>query len=161
MAGRRLDDWNDGPMRSVDAHKRVVRRLFDEVWNGRDLSVIPELYSEDFVADYRPHGALRHGHAGLRAMVEAAFATFPDYHEELLDLCAEGDNVAVHLRISGTQLGRWGVVAPTGRRLSFEEMLWLTFDEDGRVVRQRGVADNLEALRQAGVIPGRSDDDRR
>jgi predicted ester cyclase len=146
-------------MSVADEHKRVVGRLFDEVWNGRDVSVIPDLYSEQFVADYRPYAPLRHGHAGVRAMLEGATVAFPDYHEELLAMCAEGDTVAVHLRVAGTQLGRWGALRPTGRRLTFEEMLWLTFDVDGRVLRQRGVVDNLLALRQAGVIPTPSADD--
>jgi predicted ester cyclase len=140
-------------MAPQDDHKRTVRRLFDEVWNGRDLSVIAALYSPDFVADYRPYAPLRHGHDGVRTMVEGAIAAFPDYHEELLDMVADDDRVAVHLRITGTQLGRWGPLAPTGRQLEFEEMLWLRFDGDGRVVHQRGVVDNLLALRQAGVIP--------
>jgi predicted ester cyclase len=138
---------------SPEEHKRTVRRLFDEVWNGRDLSVVQELYSPEFVADYRPYAPLRTGHDGVRAMVEGAVTAFPDYHEELLDQCAEGDHVVVHLRITGTQLGAWGPLPPTGKHLSFEEMLWLTFDGDGRVVRQRGIVDNLLALRQAGVIP--------
>lgn len=85
-------------------------------------------------------------------MVERAWATFPDYHEELLALVAEGDRMAVHLRISGTQLGPWGPVPPTGRRLEFDEMLLLDFAADGRVAYQRGIVDNLAGLRQAGVI---------
>ena len=146
-------------MSTVDAHKQVVHRLFAEVWNGRDLAVIPQLYSEQFVADYRPYAPLRQGHAGVRTMVEGAHATFSEYDEELLDLCAEGSTVVVHLRISGVHTGPWGALAPTGRRLEFEEMLWLTFDDDGRVVHQRGIVDNLLGLRQAGVIPTPSERD--
>lgn len=138
---------------SLEGHRRTVRRLFDEIWNGRDLTAIPELYAEDFVADYRPYAPLRRGHEGVRAMVGGAIAAFPDYHEDLLSVCVEGDAAAVHLRITGTQLGSWGPLAPTGRRLEFEEMLWLSFAPDGRVVHQRGVTDNLHALRQAGVLP--------
>jgi hypothetical protein len=37
--------------------------------------------------------------------------------------------------------------------LEFEEMIMLTFADDGRVVHQRGVVDNLRGLRQAGAIP--------
>ena len=92
-------------------------------------------------------------------MVEGALATFPDYREELLGLVADGDTVAVHLRITGTQTGPWGPLPPTGRRLVFEEMLWLTFDGTGRVARQRGIVDNLLALRQAGAIPTPSSPD--
>jgi predicted ester cyclase len=140
-------------MSATASHQRTVHRLFDELWNGRNLSVIPELYMEDFVADYRPYAPLRHGHNGVRTMVQAAIATFPDYHEELLAMCADGDQAAVHLRINGTQSGAWGALPPTGKRLMFEEILWLTFGTDGRVWRQRGIVDNLHALRQAGFIP--------
>jgi predicted ester cyclase len=139
-----------------ERNKRVVNRLFDEVWNGRRLDVISELYTPDFVVDYRPYAPLRSGRQAVVDMVERAWATFPDYHEELLALVAEGDVVAVHLRITGTQLGAWGVVPASGRRLQFEEMLWLTFDDVGRVEHQRGIADNLAGLRQAGVVPSPS-----
>jgi GrpB-like predicted nucleotidyltransferase (UPF0157 family)/predicted ester cyclase len=136
-----------------ERHKAVVRRLFDEVWNGRHLDALDELYAPDYVADYRPYGPLRHGPEGVREMVDGVWATFPDYHEELLSMVADGWRVAVHLRTSGTQLGAWGPLPATGKRLEFEEMILFEFDESGRVVHQRGIVDNLLGLRQAGVIP--------
>jgi GrpB-like predicted nucleotidyltransferase (UPF0157 family)/predicted ester cyclase len=136
-----------------ERHKSIVRRLFDEVWNGRQYDVLHELYAPDYVADYRPYGPLRHGPGGVREMVAGAWATFPDYHEELLSMVAEGWRVAVHLRTSGTQLGAWGPLPATGKRLEFEELILLEFDASGRVAHQRGIVDNLNALRQAGVMP--------
>ncbi len=136
-----------------ERHKEVVRRLFDEVWNGRQFDVLDDLYAPDYVADYRPYAPLRHGSDAVREMVEGAWATFPDYHEELLSMVADGWRVAVHLRTSGTQLGGWGPLPATGKRLEFEEMILLEFDESGRVASQRGIVDNLNALRQAGVMP--------
>jgi steroid delta-isomerase-like uncharacterized protein len=130
-----------------------VRRLFGEVWNGRQLDALDDLYAPDYVADYRPYGPLRHGPDAVREMVERTWATFPDYHEELLSMVAEDWRVAVHLRTSGTHLGAWGPLPATGKRLEFEEMIVLEFDESGRVVHQRGLVDNLNALRQAGVMP--------
>jgi predicted SnoaL-like aldol condensation-catalyzing enzyme len=82
----------------AERNKRVVHRLFDEVWNGRRLDVISELYTPDFVVDYRPYAPLRSGRQAVVDMVERAWVTFPDYHEELLSLVAEGDAVAVHGR---------------------------------------------------------------
>jgi len=135
-------------------NRAAVHRLFDEIWNGRQLDVIPELYAHDYCVDYRPYAPLRYGHAAVREMVDRAYETMPDYHEELLAMVAEGERIAVHLRISGTQTGAWGPVPPTGRRLEFEEIVILTFDADGRVRHQRGVVDNLNGLRQAGVVAG-------
>ncbi len=134
-------------------HRATVHRLFDEVWNGRRFEVIDELFAPDFVADYRPYSPLRRGREAVRDMVERAYATMPDYHEELLAMVVEGDAAAIHLQISGTQLGAWGPLPPTGRRLEFEEMLIMRFAPDGRVVHQRGIVDNLAGLRQAGVMP--------
>lgn len=62
---------------------------------------------------------LRQGHEGILQMVEGAWTAFPDYHEELHELIAEGDRVVVHLTISGTQRGQWGPLAPTGKRVQF------------------------------------------
>jgi len=138
-------------------HRATIQRLFDDVWNGRRVEFIPALYAPEYVVDYRPYSELRHGRDAVRAMVERAWATMPDYHEELLAVLVDGDRAAVHLRISGTQLGAWGPIPPTGRRLEFEEILLLTFDVHGRVVHQRGIVDNLAGLRQAGVIPSTQD----
>ncbi|MGE5596896.1 MAG: ester cyclase [Hyphomicrobiales bacterium] len=137
---------------SIEANRELVQRLFDEVWNAETPGTIEELYTEDFVSDYRPYGELRHGHQAIRDMVAAARRTFPDYREELVDMVAEEERVAVRLRITGTQLGAWGPIAPTGKRVSYEEMLILQV-RDGRVASQRGIADNLSALRQLGVMP--------
>ncbi len=144
---RRAREWR------CARHRAVVHRLFDEVWNGRRLEVIDDLYSPDLVFDYRPYGPLRHSRESVRDAVERAWVAFPDYHEELLSMVAEDWRVAVHLRTTGTQLGQWGPLPPTGKHLEFEEMILLEFDSTGRVVHQRGIVDNLNALRQAGVIP--------
>ena len=88
----------------------------------------------------------------MRAMVEGAWTAFPDYHEEVHELIAEGDRVVVHLTISGTQQGQWGLLSATGKRAEFDEIVILQI-RDGKVLRQRGVVDNLSALRQLGAVP--------
>jgi predicted ester cyclase len=135
-----------------DDNKRLVREITEVIWNGRGLDRIPEFYAPDFVADYRPYAALRVGYEGIRGMVERAWAAFPDYHEELHELIAEGDRVVARFTISGTQHGQWGALPPTGRRAEFEEIAILVI-RDGKVRGQRGIVDNLSALRQLGVVP--------
>jgi steroid delta-isomerase-like uncharacterized protein len=134
-----------------EENKRLVRQITEVIWNGRGVDRIPEFYAADFVGDYRPY-ALREGHAGVRAMVEGAWTAFPDYHEAIQDLIAEGDRVVIHLTISGTQQGQWGPLPATGKRAQFDEIAILQI-RDGKVVRQRGVVDNLAALRQLGAVP--------
>jgi predicted ester cyclase len=134
-----------------EASKALVQRLFD-VWNTGVLDKINELYAEDYVADYRPYAPLRRGREGIRDMIRRAHATFPDYHEELEELIVEGDKVVVRLTVTGTQLGSWGPLPPTGKKARFEEILILRI-RDGQVVWQHGIADHLNALRQLGALP--------
>src|SRR5262245_43923974 len=93
-----------------EENKRLRREITGVVWNRRRRKRIPEFYASDFVGDCRPY-ALREGHEGVRAMVEGAWTAFPDYHEEVHELIAEGDRVVVHMTISGTQQGQWGTSA--------------------------------------------------
>ena len=142
-----------------EENKKLVREITEVVWNSRGLDRIPEFYALDFVGDYRPY-ALREGHEGIRAMVEGAWTAFPDYHEEVHELIAEGDRVVVHLTISGTSLVSMsrsrtppmGALPATGKRAQSDEIVILQI-RDGKVLRQRGIVDNLSALRQLGVVP--------
>jgi steroid delta-isomerase-like uncharacterized protein len=136
---------------SVERNKAIVRHLF-EVWNTGRLDAIEELYSADYVADYRPYAPLRRGYDAIKDMIQRAHVAFPDYHEELEEMVAEDDKVVVRLTITGTQLGQWGPLPPTGKPVRFEEIVILGF-VDGKVVSQRGIPDNLAALRQLGVVP--------
>jgi predicted ester cyclase len=135
-----------------ERNKALVRELTEHVWNRRALDRIPEFYAPEYVADYRPYAPVREGHAAIRGMVERAWEAFPDYHEKLHELVAEGPLVVARFTVSGTQSGRWGILPPTGKHVQFEEIVILEL-RDGKVVRQRGIPDNLAALRQLGVLP--------
>ena len=137
---------------SIERNKAIVRRLFDEVWNTGRLDAIEELYAADYVADYRPYAPLRHGHDAIKGMVERAHIAFPDFHEELEEMIAEGDKVVVRLTITGTQRGQWGPLPATGKPVGFEEIVILRI-VDRKVAEQRGLPDNLAGLRQLGVMP--------
>jgi steroid delta-isomerase-like uncharacterized protein len=139
-------------MKLEEENKALVRELTEQIWNRRRIDQIPNFYSPDFVANYRPYAAERRGHEGIKGMVERTWAAFPDYHEEIQELIAEGDRVVVHLVNSGTQAGQWGPLPPTGKRMEVTEIVILQI-RDGKVIQQRGVVDNLSALRQLGAIP--------
>lgn len=139
----------------AERNKAVVRGLTEHVWNSGALERIPEFYAPGYVADYRPYAPLREGHGAVRGMVQRARTAFPDHHEELHEIIAEGPVVVARFTVSGTQSGRWGVVPPTGRQVQFDEIVILELRE-GKVVNQRGVADNLTALWQLGMLPGPS-----
>jgi predicted ester cyclase len=81
--------------------------------------------------------------AGLRAVVRA----FPDYHWELRSLLIEGDSIAAHFTDTGTHLGEFLGVAPTGRTVTTSEFAVYRLARD-RIAQVWVTADNLTLLDQ-------------
>jgi predicted ester cyclase len=79
-------------------------------------------------------------------------AAFPDMRWRIEQLIAEGDWVAARLTFTGTHLGTFGEIAPTGRRVSMQEMIfWRVVD--GRLHAFWAQADALGLRIQLGAIP--------
>ena len=84
-------------------------------------------------------------------------AAFPDLRTTIEHQVAEGDTVATRATLSGTHLGAFMGVAPTGKHLTWGILL---MDQivDGRIVLHHANADWLSVLIQLGVIapPGQA-----
>ena len=139
-------------MNQQEQNKALVRRLTEDIWNQANVEKIPDYYSETYEVDYRPYAPVRHGHDAIQGMVERAHAAFSNYHEELSEVLADGDKVVARFTVSGEQTGKWGAIPPTGKSVAYDEIIVLTV-RDGRVVHQSGIADNVVALHQLGLLP--------
>ena len=73
---------------------------------------------------------------------------------EIVTLISEGEKVAAHFRCSGTHLGEWLGVPPTGRRFERVDEVCIFEVREGRFVSALRVEENLSRLRQLGMFPG-------
>ena len=137
---------------SVEANKAIVRRLFEEVFNKRNLAVADELLTETSLNHDDPHGGGRVGPKSLKGVVQMLTAAFPDFHMIIEDLVAEGDKVVIRVTASGTHQGAYMGIAPTGKRFTQQQM-HLVRVVDGKVTENWNVRDDLGMLQQLGVIP--------
>jgi hypothetical protein len=74
---------------------------------------------------------------GLAAYIDGVKAVgtgFPDYRWELQDLVVEDDTIAARLIGRGTHTGVFSGIAPTGRRISTQELVMYRF-AGGKIVR--------------------------
>jgi predicted ester cyclase len=55
--------------------------------------------------------------------VQAVCTGFPDYHWELQDVVVEGNTIAARLIGRGTHDGVFDGIAPTGRRITIQELV--------------------------------------
>jgi predicted ester cyclase len=64
----------------------------------------------------------------------------------------QGDKVVIRWTMGGTQLGPFGPIPPTGKRISWSGITICRI-ADGKVIDDRGEEDSLSVMRQLGVVP--------
>src|SRR6185503_1929342 len=100
-------------------HNEAVVREFVEAVNRRDWSRLEELLAPEFVRHSSTFGQPQiRSREQLRDFLAGEAGTFPDAHESIHFLVAEGDMVAVHSGFRGTQCGPVGPFPASGKTLS-------------------------------------------
>jgi predicted ester cyclase len=77
---------------------------------------------------------------------------FPDLHLTVEDLIGEEDKVVARIVVTGTHLGEYMGMEPTGKSIAYDEIFIFRF-ANGRVVETWGVVDVFSQMKQLGVIP--------
>jgi predicted ester cyclase len=131
-------------------NKEVIRR-FIEAYNNRDLEVFYELVAPDYI----DHTHQQRGREEFKHLFTLAFEGFPDWHESIQDMIAEGEKVWVHVRATGTHSGQWtlfGVpLPPTGNKVVMD-MVFMFRVVNGRLVEGGEVDDQVDFFKQLGLI---------
>ena len=110
----------------------VMRRIFEEVINAKQLDLAEELYAEDH-ALYPNEGGVARGGAGMKEAFAGLHEQFEDARAEIESLVAEGDMVAVRVTFSGRDTS-------SGEQIFWPEMIFTRF-ADGRAVESWEITD--------------------
>jgi len=121
--------------------KDMVRCLVEAINAGEEQVAVEELFA--------PRMARR-----VKRLFAEFRTAFPDWHEEIVQLVAEGDAVAGRFRCSGTHRGEFLGEAPTHKRMEVEEVFFLRVGE-GKFVDFWALEDSLNRMRQLGLLPSR------
>ena len=139
-------------MMSLEANKAIARRVWNDVFNKRDLALADELVAADAINHEAPPGVPARGPESLKAAVTWLSAAFPDMHMAIDDVVAEGDKVVLQTTFSGTHQGPFWGIAPTGRRFAQHHVHVFRL-ADAKVVEHWAVRDDLGFLQQLGAAP--------
>jgi C-1 hydroxylase len=134
-------------MSKEDKNKAAVRRFYEDVVNKKNMALIPELIAPNYVSNLTPEIK---GPEGVKNLFTSLFAAFPDWHEKIDYMFAEGDMVATFTTSSGTFTGKWGDVAPTGKKVTSKSANLCRL-KDGKQVEVLGIMDTLSIYQQAGI----------
>ena len=140
----------------VDANKAVVRRFYDELWNGRQLDVADEIFAEGCRSHQLRSGeessALARAPEEIKQHVREWLAGFPDLRFEVDELIAEGDLVASRCSMSGSHQGSWMGLEPNGKQINIVMSVTHRIRE-GLIVEDWVIVEALGFFQQLGLIP--------
>ena len=136
---------------STEENKALTLRLIEEVINQGKLSTLDELIAADAVDHSLPPG-LPPGREGVKLFLGMIRTAFPDIHETVEDIIAEGDTVVTRTTWRGTHQGALLGIAPTGKQVSVSG-IDISRVASGKFVEHWQSADDLGLLQQLGVIP--------
>jgi predicted ester cyclase len=106
---------------------------------------------DDFVSpDYIDHSN-NVGREGLKQLIIMGLNAFPDWHETIEDIIAEGDKVWVRLSYTGTHKGDFMGLSPTENKIT-SKAVDIYRIVDGKLAEYWNVTDNINILRQVGAI---------
>ena len=125
--------------KTLSENKSVVLRSETELWSKGNLALADELYSPDFVCHFVV-GADWRGLEGIKGEVRRHRISFSDWNEHVDDIIAEGDKVVIRFTSTGTQLGEFEGIAPTGRKVRIQEVAIFRL-AGGKIVEQWGLPD--------------------
>ena len=140
-----------------EGNKAVVQRAYLEGMNRRDMSVIRECFSPDYI-NYFPAGQGQlQGIDDFVASLSEFLGAFSDLVFTVEQVLAEGDRVALRWSATGVHTGDYRglppthVIAATGRPISFSATdIYQVVD--GRIVAEWNTFDGYHVLHQMGVL---------
>lgn len=136
---------------STETNKATVRRLVEEGINQANEEVFLSLLSPDAV-DHSAQPATPQGRASWNLGRKLFGAAFPDGRWSITEMIAENQLVVTRATFSGTHLGAFMGVPPTGRRVQFDSIYICRLD-NALIVERWVSSDQLGLLRQLGALP--------
>ncbi|TYQ27761.1 ester cyclase [Pseudanabaena sp. UWO311] len=137
-------------MSDTDKNKQIIQNFVRLVWNGRDLSVLKDFWTEDCVnhamagTDNRGLNALRIYHDSF---FDDFFSAFPDIQIEIVQQVAEGDRIATYITSQGTHRGDFYGIPPTGKHIS-TSVIRIDRIQDGKIAEHWSVSDAASLMQQ-------------
>ena len=127
------------------ANRDVVKK-YHEVWSNGQVIELDKILAPDFVCHFID-GIKWKGIEGANSSITSHRKSFPDWNEEIVDMISEGDKVVTRFKSTGTQLGAFNGLDPTGKKVTIYETAIYRL-ANGKIVEQWGFPDALSLNNQ-------------
>ena len=138
------------PATVVDGQKAVAAAALDALWNGHDKAAVGDYVADNFLYHEAGSTSSALGVRGAAFLADYLHRAFPDLAYTTDEIVAEGDSVVVRWTAAGTQSGAYGLVAPTGAKVSWSGITMFKI-ADGKVSEAWVSQDWRELAQQLGL----------
>jgi steroid delta-isomerase-like uncharacterized protein len=128
---------------------RVSRRIFEEVWNNKNIDAIDELMAADYVHHDPQSPKFSGGKEGYKQLVEYYLKAFPDSHFTIDQEIQQGDTAVTRWTVRGTHKGDLQTFPASGKTFSVSGITVARL-QDGKFVESWNNWDALGLLQQLG-----------
>ncbi len=137
-----------------EENKAITRQLIEELFNTGNQEIVDNVLADDYVDHSPSHPDLPGPENLKRAVVEWRFA-FPDTHNVIEDMVAEGDKIAVRWITRATHREEFMGIAATGNRIAVTSFGIFRLSE-GKIKESWDTLNIVELMQQLGVtsLPG-------
>jgi predicted ester cyclase len=145
---------------SVEQNKRAARRVFEEAFNRGELAAIDDTVTDGAIDHQHPDEPSFREH--LKQVVVSMRTAFPDLHFAITEMIGEGEWVALHSVMTGTQTGELrppllppggpAMLPPTGRTVRVAHMHMIRFAH-GRSIELLHLMDSAAMTAQLRPTP--------
>ena len=130
----------------LEKNKKIIRTFFN-ILNKKDLSLL-----DDYIhPDYIEHTMNLKGLEGVKQMMTMFYKGFPDFNVRIEKIIGEDDMVWVKVKITGTHLGEYNGLTPTGKKVIFSGVDIARL-ENGKIIEAESVNDFLDFYKDLNVI---------
>ena len=123
----------------------IIRRWFEEGWNGNNSNLIDEMFSPSFRAEGGPHGIL--DRLGYKQYFEAVHIASPNISCEIIELFCAGEYVVSKIISKGTHSGTVSGIEASGEFVSTEVIdVWCVVD--GKIIERKNAEFDTIGLKE-------------
>jgi predicted ester cyclase len=131
-------------MNDCAANKALVKKLFDEWINKKNLAAIDGMVTPNYVSH---EGGEDANAEDTKKFLAGLFRSSPDIHVTIEDIVCEGDKVVVRNIWRATDMGGFGGRPPTGKSVVVEGfVMWRI--ENGKLAERWAVIDYRGLMQQ-------------
>src|SRR5215467_1660693 len=132
-------------------NKSIVRRMYEEVWNKRNLEAAKELIAPSHAVQLFDAADSGVGPEAYARNVVQFVRAFPDLKFTVLDMVGENEKVVALWNISGTHKGEFRGIAATGKKVSVDGIT-ISQLADGKIIDSYVSLDLWSMMQQLGAI---------